>query len=81
MTALDLDKFDSLYLKRRKIVGLKSYVHFQKSAASLGNQGMSFVQKALTLEQTMKQDDQALMKPEMKDDPESQYKMERMKDR
>jgi hypothetical protein len=37
------------------------------------------VQKSL--EQTMKQDEQALMNPELKNDPESEYTMRRVKDR
>jgi hypothetical protein len=67
--------------KRLKIVEVKMYVHFFEAAASWGNRGMTFVHKSSTLEQTMKQDGQALMNPELKNDPESQYKMERMKER
>jgi hypothetical protein len=81
--ALDRDervKLDSLYPKRQNTVGLKMYVHSQKSAAGFGIRGTEMsVQNSL--EQAMKQNEQALMNPEMKNDPESQYKMERMKDR
>ena len=42
MTALDRDelvKLDSLYPKRQNTVGLKMYVHSQKSAAGFGIRG------------------------------------------
>jgi hypothetical protein len=55
------------------------YVPFRKSAAGFGIRGTEMsVQKSL--EQAMKQDQQALMNPELKNDPESEYAMRRMKD-
>jgi len=79
--ALDRDelvKLDSLYPKRQNTVGLKMYVHSQKSAAGFGIRGTEMsVQKSL--EQALKQDEQALMNPELKNDPESEYTMKRMK--
>jgi hypothetical protein len=55
------------------------YVHCRKSAAGSGIRGIEvFVQKSL--EQAMKQDGRTLMNSELKNDPDSQYKMERMKD-
>ncbi len=65
MTALDHDELVKLelYPKRQNTVGLKMYVHFQKSAAGFGIRGIEMlVQKSL--EQAMKQDEQALMNPE-----------------
>jgi hypothetical protein len=54
------------------------YVHFRKSAAGFGIRGTEMsVQKSL--EQALKQDEQALMNPELKHDPESEYTMKRMK--
>ncbi len=80
--ALDRDelvKLDSLYPKRQNTVGLKMYVHSQKSAAGFGIRGTEMsVQNSL--EQAMKQDEQTLMNPELKNDPESEYAMRRMKD-
>ncbi len=68
MTALDRDelvKLDSLYPKRQNTVGLKMYVHFRKSAAGFWIRGTEMlVQKSL--EQAMKQDEQVLMNPELK---------------
>ena len=79
MTALDHDELVKLelYPKRQNTVGLKMYVHFQKSAAGFGIRGMEvLVQKSLeqvlvqkSLEQAMKQDVRALMNPELKNDP------------
>jgi hypothetical protein len=56
------------------------YVHFRKSAAGSGIRGIEMlVQKSL--EQARKQDERALMNPELKNDPESEYTMRRVKDR
>jgi hypothetical protein len=78
MTALDRDELVKLelYPKRQNTVGLKMYVHFRKSAAGFGIRGIEMlVQKSLE-----KQDEQALMNPELKNDPESEYTMRRVKD-
>jgi len=82
MTALDRDelvKLESLYPKRQNTVGLKMYVHFRKSAAGFGIRGMEVLVQT-SLKQARKQDERALMYPELKNDPESEYTMKRMKD-
>ena len=81
MTALDRDELVKLelYPKRQNTVGLKMYVHFQKSAAGFGIRGtVMLVQKSL--EQARRQDERAWMNPELKNDPESEYTMRRVKD-
>jgi hypothetical protein len=62
----DLDEPDDFQiLKRLKIVEMKMYVHFQKSAAGFGNRGTRLVQKSSTLKQMMNQESQTRMNPDM----------------
>jgi hypothetical protein len=80
----DLDELDDFQIpKRLKIVAVKMYVHFLKSAASSGNRGMQtqLEQNSLTLEQKMNQENEKLMNPEMKDQPWKQHEIKGRKKR
>jgi hypothetical protein len=69
----ELDELGDLQIpKRRKIVELKMYVHFRKSAASFGNLGTTLVQNSSTLEQMLNQDSQTWMDPDMTKRPVNQ---------
>ena len=69
----ELDELDDLQIpKRRKIVELKMYVHFLKSAAGFGNWGTTLVQNSSTLEQMLNQESQTRMDPVMKKRPVNQ---------
>ena len=68
----DRDELDDFQIpKRLKIVPVKMYVQFLKSAASSGNRGMQtqLEQNSLTLEQKLNQENEKLMHPVMKDQP------------
>ena len=49
----------------------KMYVHFQKSAAGLGNPGMKLEQNHSTLKQSMLQEGESLLNPEIRSTRES----------
>ena len=52
--------------KRLATIVEKMYVHFQKSAASLGNPGMTLVQNHSTLKQAVFQEGESLLNPEIR---------------
>ena len=53
--------------KRLATIVEKMYVHFLKSAASLGNQGMKLVQNHSTLKQSVSQEGESLLlNPDMR---------------
>ena len=52
--------------KRLATIVEKMYVPFRKSAASLGNQGMKLVQNHSTLQQSVFQEGESLLNPDVR---------------